>query len=107
MATTAILHGNLTSTGGAATTVAIFSGTEDGVWSRSDNFSAAAGPFSFSVTGLAPGTTYHYQCYAKNSEGGNWAPTYTSFTTQQPLGLWRNYWEGPGKDWFWFSSGRP
>jgi hypothetical protein len=108
MATTAILHGNLTSNDGVTTTVAIFSGTEDGVWSRSDNLSVSAvGPFSLGVTGLTPGTPYFYRCYAENAAGGNWATTSASFTTQQPLGLWRNYWAGPGKDWHWFSSGGP
>lgn len=108
MARTAILHGNLTSTGGADTTVAIFSGTSEGSWARSDNFSiSAAGPFSLGVMGLTPSTTYFYRCYAENVAGGNWAPSSASFTTQADLGLWKNYWQGPGKDWFWFSSGPP
>ena len=113
MATTAILHGNLMSTGGADTAVVIYSGTTDGEttkgnWGQSDNLSiGATGPFSLGVMGLTPSTTYFYRCYAENSAGGSWASSSTSFTTQAPLGLWRNYWEGPGKDWFWFSSGTP
>ena len=113
MANTAILHGNLGSTGGSTTTVVIYSGITDGLenpdnWARSDNLSSvAAGPFSLGVTGLPPNTTYFYRCYAENSEGGSWAPSSVSFTTQADLGLWRNYWAGPGRDWFWFSSGGP
>lgn len=108
MATTAILHGTLTSTGGAVTNIAIFSGTEECVLCHSDNFSmTGAGPFSLGVTGLEPEETYYYRCYAENLAGGNWSPSSSSFTTQEDLGLWRNYWEGPGKDWWRFSSGCP
>lgn len=108
MANTAILHGTLTSYGGAATKVAIFSGPSDGNWTRSDNLSnVAVGPFSLGVVGLTPNTTYVYRCYAENATSGFWADESSSFTTQANLGLWRNYWGGPGKDWFWFSSGRP
>ena len=108
MATTAILHGDLTNTGGTAADIAIFSGTTEGTWTRSDNFSiTAAGPFSLGVKGLAPGTIYHYRCYAENGAGGNWAPSSISFTTQADLGLWKNYWAGPGTDGNWFSSGPP
>jgi hypothetical protein len=95
------------------TTVVIYSGKSDGEtakgnWGRSDNLSiGATGPFSLGVVGLAPGTQYYYRCYAENAEGGSWASSSASFTTQASLGLWKNFWEGPGKDWFWFSSGGP
>jgi hypothetical protein len=115
MATTAILHGNLDSTGGAdSTTVVIYSGTDDHgteseLWQRHDNITIiSAGPFSLGVMGLAPNQTYYYRCYATNSGGSNWAPDPSvSFKTQDNLGLWRNYWADPGKDWHWFSSGGP
>ena len=114
MTNTAILHGNLASTGGLTTTVSFYSGTvdrttESGLWQRCDNLTIGSdGAFSLGVMGLAPNTTYYYRCYATNTGGNTWAPDPSAhFTTQANLGLWRNYWEGPGKDWFWFSSGRP
>jgi hypothetical protein len=113
MATTAILHGNLTFTGSPDTTVVIYSGNSEGGdnpggWPHSDNLSVgAAGPFSLGVMGLTPGSPYYYRCYAENTAGGTWASSSAHFDTQTSLGLWRNYWEGPGKDWHWFSSGGP
>lgn len=113
MANTAILNGNLTSDGGDETTVHICGGTtEHGItpadWDFDENLGVrAAGRFSLGITGLTPSTTYFYRCYATNSAGPSWALSSSSFTTQPDLGLWRNYWAGPGKDWFWFSSGGP
>jgi hypothetical protein len=116
MANTAIVNGNLTYTGGLDTNVIIYGGRVDGgtpsvrpgSWTRSDNFSnVTTGPFSLSVMGLIPNTTYYYRCYVTNSAGSSWAQSSSSFITQADLGLWRNYWAGPGKDWFWFSSGNP
>lgn len=116
MATSAILHGNLTDDGGAATTVIIYGGTIDGGtppsrpgnWTRVENIGVRPeGAFSLGITGLNPNTKYYYRCYATSTGGTTWATESASFTTQADLGLWRNYWAGPGKDWFWFSSGRP
>ena len=116
MATTAILNGNLTYTGGLDTTVIIYGGTSDngtpssppGGWTRVENLGVKPeGAFSLGVTGLTPDTTYYYRCYAENSEDRSWAMSTSSFTTQADLGLWRNYWAGPGIDWFWFSSVNP
>jgi hypothetical protein len=113
MATTTILNGNLDSTGGADTYVHICGGKTNhgnipGEWDFDENLGIrATGPFSIGVTGLTPSTTYYYRCYAENSAGPSWATMSTSFTTQAFLGIWRNYWAGPGKDQHWFSSGRP
>ena len=114
MATTAILHGNLIYTGGLETKVHICGGlTDNGTapakWDHNYDLGIRpAGAFSLGVTGLIPNTTYYYRCYGENATGGiYWSPSSSSFTTQADLGLWRNYWAGPGKDWFWFSSGRP
>jgi hypothetical protein len=113
MATTAILNGNLTYTGGLDTTILIYGGTEDGgtppgSWDHNTSLGIRPeGAFSLGITGIPAGSTYYYRCYAINSAGASWAPSSASFTTQSSLGLWRNYWEGPGKDWLWFSSGGP
>jgi hypothetical protein len=113
MATTAILHGNLTSTGSEETTVTIYGGPSDGL-ENPDNWEShthlgirSAGPFSLGVTGLPPDATYYYRCAATNASGTAWAPSSYQFATQPYLGLWRNYWAGPGKDYGWFSSGPP
>ncbi len=37
--------------------------------------------FSTNLTGLADNTLYHFQCFAGNSYGSNWAATVESFTT--------------------------
>ena len=115
MATTAILRGNLVSDGGSATTVTIYGGTTDhgtpasppDGWTLVGNVGVRPeGAFSLGVTGLTDNTTYYYRCYALNSAGPSWS-SLNSFHTQKQLGIWRNYWAGPGKDWFWFSSGSP
>ena len=110
-ATTAIINGSLINTGGLDTTVIICSGTSDGGmifanWGRSDNLiTTANGPFSLGVERLTPRTTYYYRCYAENSGSpAAWSSRSSSFTTQS---TWAAYWAGPGKDWFWFSSGTP
>ena len=109
--TTAILNGNLTSTGGSDTTVIIYGGTSDGGtssvrWDFVENLGTrTVGEFSLGITGLTSGRRYYYRCYAANFEGGAaWATETSSFVTKS---TWAAYWEGPGKDWRWFSSGRP
>ena len=108
--TTAILNGDLTSDGGADTIVIIYGGTSDGGtnptnWDHVENLGVQAeGAFSQGVTGLTSSKIYYYRSYATNSGGASWAPSSSSFVTQS---VWAAYWEGPGKDWRWFSSGNP
>ncbi len=89
-ATTAILNGNLTSDGGAASTVTVYWGTKDGgttTASWSGNVAVgtqSVGAFTDNLTGLTASTTYYYRCYASNSAGSAWAPTSASFTTSAP-----------------------
>ena len=108
--TTAILNGNLTTDGGETTTVDIYIGTTDGGttpsnWNRVKNlYETTVGDFFEPITGLTPRTTYYYRCSATNAAGTAWAPATSSFITKS---VWIEYWEGPGKDWWRFSSGRP
>jgi hypothetical protein len=80
--TTASSGGTVTSNGGSAitaegvaygTSTAPTTGTSDGT----------ATPFTSSLTGLTPGTTYYYRAYATNSVGTSYG-TEMSFTTSAP-----------------------
>ncbi|MGA9047660.1 MAG: trypsin-like peptidase domain-containing protein [Dehalococcoidia bacterium] len=88
--TGAMLNGDLTSDGGAATTVTIYWGTSDGgttpsAWANNVSLGTEpAGAFSDNIAGLTAGTTYYYRCSATNSAGSAWAPTSASFTTSAP-----------------------
>jgi hypothetical protein len=85
--TGARLTGELTSTGGAATTVHVYWGDNDGVttpgnWDHDvDLGTKAAGTFYTDISTLTTGTTYYYRCYAINSAGSDWADATASFTT--------------------------
>ena len=106
----ATLNGNLTSTGGKVTTVHIYGGftdggTNPGNWSRDEDLGVISeGAFHKDIIGLRPNTRYYYRCFAENSEGSAWATESASFVTQS---TWAEFWEGPGKDWWRFSSGMP
>ena len=88
--TAATLNGNLTSDGGAASTVSVYWGATDGgttAASWSGNVAVgtqSVGAFTANLTGLTASTTYYYRCYASNSAGSAWAPTSASFTTSAP-----------------------
>jgi autotransporter-associated beta strand protein len=83
----ATLNGNLTSTGGAPTTVYIFWGSSDGGttmanWGHTNSLgSKGTGFLSSDISGLAGSTTYYYRFYATNSAGQCWASPSSSFTT--------------------------
>jgi hypothetical protein len=104
----ATLNGNLSSTGGKTTTVHIYGGPNDGGtnpanWLHDEDLGVIpAGTFYKDITGLRPSTTYYYRCFAENSGGTAWATESASFVTKS---VWAEYWEGPGKDWWRFSSG--
>ena len=86
--TTADLNGEIISTGGDNPTLNIFFGdTNDGNWDQLINLGIVGlGPFSTSVAGLTPGTTYYYRARASNLFGSSYAPTIESCvtTTIQP-----------------------
>ncbi len=83
----ATLNGNVTSTGGVATTVYVYWGATDGGtnkagWSKTSNIGVKdEGAVSKSVNGLNDMMNYHYRYYASNSAGQCWAPSSTNFTT--------------------------
>lgn len=70
--TSATLNGNITSeTGGGNSTVEGFEWGLTTSYGNTINLSGsfATGPFSSNLTGLTPGTTYHYRAFATNSRG--------------------------------------
>lgn len=83
----ALLAGELLSTGGAPADVTMFwglnnGGTDKGSWSNSISFGAIpVGTFSAGIPELTPDTTYYYRCYASNSVGDAWADASTAFST--------------------------
>lgn len=83
----AYLCANLTSTGGAPTTVRIHWGLSDGgtdksAWSSYTNKGVlSTGVCSSVVTGLTVGTKYYYRACASNAYGERWAAETTNFTT--------------------------
>jgi len=68
--TTATLNGLLTAGGTAEAT--IYWGQDTNAWANTNTFAEDVVqdiPFSANITGLSPGTTYYYMCYATNVNG--------------------------------------
>jgi hypothetical protein len=77
----ATLNGNLTN--GTTAHVYILLGTNDGVWTVTNDLSTLTeGPFSRPVNGLTAGTPYYYTCYATNAYGSALATPSAVFTTR-------------------------
>ncbi len=91
---TAVLNGEITSTGDEDPTVTIYwgltdQGTNAGTWDESENLGAQGlGAFSTSIGTLSANTTYYYRCYAANSAGGVWAPSTVTFDTLEVPSIW-------------------
>jgi hypothetical protein len=66
--------------------------TSGGPWT--DVTTTAAEATSYSDTGLAAGTTYHYQVLATNGAGDSAASNEASATTWTPAESWRDTWFG-------------
>jgi len=97
-ATSATLGGNVTDDGGASVTRGVVYSTTDANPTIAGGatqvaIGSGAGSFSQSVGSLTPGTTYHVNAYAINSQGTSYG-TATSFTTVTP-----GTFIGPGTDW--------
>ena len=103
----ASLRGNLTSDGGAATTVYTYWGDTDGgtnpaAWDHViTNGTLAVGAFSANASGLYYGVAYHYRSSAENSAGTAWASATQSFLSKfsfamssPRLGWETNAWTG-------------
>ena len=67
-------------------------GTDSGSWnsSVSGGTQTSPGPFSASLTSLAPASTYFYRSFASNSAGTDWAPETITFTTPAALPVVQN-----------------
>jgi len=78
---TATLNGNLTSGAGASITIYYGADTNNWAFTNSSIGTVAEGGFALLVTGLTPGTTYWYRCFASNAYGTAWAGAATSFST--------------------------
>ena len=91
--TNAMLNGNLTWVGSAATTVIVYYGTVDrGAtgWEGSQNLGRTRRRSSATIAGgLTFYTKYYYRFYATNSYGGAWACPRETFTTR-----WGANWRG-------------
>jgi len=93
------LYGDLTSTGGAATTVHVYWDTSDGgtdktAWAESTSLGVQSpGPVGASVSGLTPGQLTYYRFYATNAYGDGWAATPATFTPPAEY-----IWDGGGGD---------
>ncbi|MGA2245794.1 MAG: PA14 domain-containing protein [Verrucomicrobiota bacterium] len=87
--TSATLNGTVLSSGGFAPAITIYygmanGGTNAGSWAYRTTLGTQTGPFSQSVSGLSPNTTYYYTANAVNYAGGYWALPVQSFTTSAP-----------------------
>ena len=86
----AVLHGDLVSTGSAPSTVYVCWGdepgsTSTGTWDYADSLGERfPGGFSNVVSDLRPGTSYYYRCYVTNSFGVDWASPTLQFDARIP-----------------------
>jgi len=94
--TNAALHGNLSSTGSAATAVSVFWGKTDqspstNGWGGTYFFGSnvSTGALVATATGLVGNTTYYYRYFATNSAGFSWASQGT-FTTPSDIPVLSN-----------------
>ena len=94
----AVLNGNLSSTGAAPTTVYAYwdtadQGTTAGSWAHPITIGVLSpGVVATSITGLTPGQTYHYRLRAQNLYGDVW-------TADNPFTAATSYvWVGGGGD---------
>jgi len=83
------LMGGITNLGGTTVTNAGFflntnSTATNGVKYSAPGTSFGLGPFSNTITGLTPGTSYYYRAFAANSVGTGYGTNEYSFTTPSP-----------------------
>jgi hypothetical protein len=82
--------GGITNLGGTTVTNAGFflntnSTATNGVKYSAPGDSFLVGPFSNTITGLTPGTSYYYRAFAANSSGTGYGASEYSFTTPSPF----------------------
>jgi hypothetical protein len=80
--TTATLGGTITSTGDSVVTTRGFQYglTETPTWNVNETGSFGTGAYTLNISGLSPGTTYHFRAFAVNAAGPGYG-AWTSFTT--------------------------
>ena len=84
LGTSAIIGGNVTSTGGDAPTLVIHYGDNDagtGTWDAQLDLGLQNGLAAERIASLTPGTTYYFRVAVTNSAGTAWATSSASFAT--------------------------
>lgn len=92
-ATSALLHGSLTSLGTASSVVVYFEWGTTTDYGFTTRFRTMTKPRTFraSITGLTPATTYHFRAVAEGEDGTSYGSD-VSFKTRKRWWWWKWWW---------------